>query len=362
MLGVGIVGLPNVGKSTVFNALTRAGAKVSNYPFCTIEPNLGVVLVPDDRLPRLAQVFGQERVTPATVRFLDIAGLVRGASRGEGLGNQFLSHIRPVDAVLHVVRCFDDAEVIHVEGRVDPVRDMEIVDLELCLADLEIVSRHISQVAPKARDHRSAEAAELPALEALRDWLNAGRPVRSPDLPAAARAALIESLPPLLTAKPTLYLANAGEEASVDAEEAFRRHLAARGEKGLVFHGRLEAELAELGEADQAEIAQELGVDLGETAAVIRASYELLGLVTFYTGVGDELRAWPVPRGTTAREAAGRVHSDMARGFIRAEVVAFAALDATGSWEELRRRGEIRLEGQDYVMAEGDVVRFRFQV
>ena len=363
MLQVGIVGLPNVGKSTVFNALARGGAKVSNYPFCTVEPNRATVAVPDPRLETLGRIFQQQQTYPAALQFVDIAGLVRGASKGEGLGNQFLAHIREVDALLHVVRCFQDENIIHVEGQVDPVRDAEVVDLELALADLATLAKRVDKMSSAAKAHDRQAIHDLPILERLRDALNEGRWARTTGL-TAEQAASIADLH-LLTLKPVIYLGNADEQASEQADAwvtSLEAYASAHGAASLVLTARLEAELGELSEEERGEYAKEMGLSATGLERVIQTCYRLLDLVTFFTGVGKELRAWAVPTGTPAPVAAGKVHTDMEKGFIRAEVIGYDKLVAAGSWEDAHKHGLIRIEGKDYPIVEGDVVHFRFHV
>ena len=358
MLRVGIVGLPNVGKSTVFNALSRGHAKVSDYPFCTIEPNRAAVPVPDPRLARVAEIFGQAQATPATIEFVDIAGLVRGASHGEGLGNQFLAAIREVDAVLHVVRAFPNPQVPHVEGDINPWRDIEIVELELILADLASVQRRQERIAAAVKGHSPEAEREAEALTSLAAHLDGQHRARTlPEREAAVAAAQVH----LLTDKPQVFLLNAGE--SKREMEGAVAELKGRVDGPVVaLPGRLEADLADLDEADRAAFASELELPGSGLERVIQACYQALDLVTFFTGVGAEARAWTVSKGTPLSAAAGRIHTDMERGFIRAEVVDFVSLDHAGSWQQAHRTGVVRAEGRDYQVREGDVILVRFHV
>jgi len=351
MLSVGIVGLPNVGKSTIFNALCAGGAKVSNYAFCTIEPNRAVVSVPDARLETVGRIFGQETLTPAAIEFVDIAGLVRGAAAGEGLGNQFLAAIREVDAILHVLRCFEAQDVAHIEGEVDPVRDVETVELELILADMAAVERRREKIASGVKGREKEAVREAEVLDELTQHLEAGMPARSmPDVASAAAEAEVQ----LLTAKPEVYLANVGDGDPTEWRGRWAEELRGRVE------GRLEADLAEMDEEEREVFLEELDLWTRGLEQVITACYETLGLVTFYTGVGAEARAWAVRRGTTAAEAAGRIHTDMEKGFVKAEVVSVEELEGLGSWQEAHRAGKVRTEGRDYVVADGDVLLVRF--
>ena len=362
-LQIGIVGLPNVGKSTLFNALTNASVGVASYPFTTIEPNRGIVAVPDPRLSVLADMIGPDRVTPATVEFVDIAGLVRGAHRGEGLGNQFLGHIRTVDAIAVVSRCFADPDVAHVEGQIDPVRDAEVIDLELILADLEVTERRLDKVRSAARARPREHEAELNALRALRERLEAGDRTRA----WAERGELQERLATelqLLTAKKRIYVANVAEdelpEGGARAEEV--RVLAEReGTTCVVLSAELEAGLSEWPEDEAEAYRAEVGLEGSGLARLAKAGYSVLDLITFFTiAGGEEVRAWSVERGTEAPRAAGQVHSQMEAGFIRAEVIPLEDLRAAGGWQIARERGIVRIKGRDYAIQDGDVCLFRF--
>jgi ribosome-binding ATPase len=358
---VGIVGLPNVGKSTVFNSLTRAGAEAQNYPFTTIDPNLGVAAVPDERLVAVAGVIGSKRVVPATVDFVDIAGLVRGASAGEGLGNQFLGHIRECDAIAHVVRCFEDENVVHVHVGVDPSDDIETIGTELLLADLASVERRLERVwrAAKGGDVRlQTEAAEL---ERLRDHLSDGSPARV----YPATEALAEAMSTLITAKPTLYVANVDEDSVAEGNRyslQVEKHSSSEGAEAVRICAKLEAEVAELPEDEAAEYLAMLGVETTGFEEFVRAAYRLLGLVTFFTAKEKEARAWTVREGSTVRQAAGRIHTDMERGFTGAEVGDWQDIVAAGSWARAKEEAKVRLEGRDYVVRDGDTVLVRFNV
>ena len=357
-LTCGLVGLPNAGKSTLFRAITAAHAEVAPYPFTTITPNVGVARVPDPRLDAIAGITHPERVVPATLEVVDLAGLVRNAHKGEGLGNQFLARIREVDALLHVVRCFDHhGEVPHVEGSVDPVRDIGIVETELLLADLATVERARAQVVPRARAGDRAAREQDEVLARLEAHLGGGRPARTFAPPSAVPGSL-------LTARPVLYVANLAEEdlAGGPCLEAVAQHAAREGAAAVGISGRLEMELAELPDEEAAQFLASLGIAERALPRLIRACESLMHLRTFFSIASGEVRAWPVPAGTRAPQAAGRIHTDMERGFIRAEVVTYADLVASGSIAAARERGAIRLEGKDYEIQDGDVITFRFAV
>jgi hypothetical protein len=364
IMRLGIVGLPNVGKSTLFNAITRAGAAVANYPFCTIEPNVGTVAVPDPRLERLAELYHPQKVTPAVIDFVDIAGLVRGASQGEGLGNKFLANIREVDALVHVVRCFEDEQVVHVDGRVDPVRDIETVDLELILSDLEYMERRLDKTRKMTKGGDKRYAAELAAYEQITAHLGAGRPARALQLDEDD-AVFWRDLS-LLSRKPLLYAANIAEADIGGPEPAgvrpVRQLAQAEDAELVLISARIEEEIALLDPAERAVFLQDLGLVESGLDQIVRAGYHLLGLISFLTAGAPEVRAWTIRRGTRAPQAAGKIHTDLERGFIRAEVIAFDELMACGSHAVAREKGLIRSEGKEYVMQDGDVVLFRFNV
>ena len=366
IMKLGIVGLPNVGKSTLFNSLTKAGAESANYPFCTIDPNVGIVAVPDERLKVLGDLYESEKIVPAAIEFVDIAGLVKGASKGEGLGNQFLSNIREVDAIVHVVRCFEDSNIVHVDGSINPLRDIETINLELIFSDLEIIERRLSKVGKVAKNDKSyAKEAEL--LEKLTKLLEAGQMAKSYITEDEEELALLEGFN-LLTYKPVIYAANVKEDdlsddgASNENVKAVREFALKEKSEVFVICAQIEQEIAELDDEEKKMFLEDLGLSESGLEKLIKASYRLLGLISYLTAGPKETKAWTIKNGTKAPQAAGKIHSDFERGFIRAEIVSYENLVECGSYNAAKDKGLVRSEGKEYVVQDGDVVLFRFNV
>lgn len=362
---IGIVGLPNVGKSTLFNAITKAGAESANYPFCTIEPNIGMVCVPDKRIDVLSKMYDTDKTTYATIEFVDIAGLVKGASKGEGLGNKFLSHIRETDAIAHVVRCFEDEQIVHVDGKIDPISDIETISLELVFADIETISKRMDRVGKMTKSGDKKAIAEMELLRRIKEHLDNGNPVRTMELTDDEREMIKDAF--FLTDKKVIYVANVSEEqiSSIDTDpyvQKVKEYAKAEGAEVIALCAKLEEELSELDDEDKEMLMQDYGIDESGLDKLIKASYSLLGLISFLTAGKQECRAWTIKKGTKAPQAAGKIHSDFERGFIKAEVVSYDDLIKYGSMNATKEKGLVRLEGKDYIVKDGDIILFRFNV
>ena len=362
---IGIVGLPNVGKSTLFNAITKAGAESANYPFCTIEPNVGMVCVPDKRIEELGKMYETQKTTYATIEFVDIAGLVKGASKGEGLGNKFLSHIRETDAIAHVVRCFEDDNIVHVNGKIDPIGDIETISLELVFADIETLEKRMDRVGKMTKSGDKKAIAEMELLRRLKTHLEDGKPVRTFEMTDEERETLKDAF--FLTDKKVIYVANVNESQlpTIDTDpyvQKVRDYAKAEGAEVIALCAKLEEELSELDDEDKEMMMQDYGIEESGLDKLIKASYSLLGLISFLTSGKDECRAWTIKKGTKSPQAAGKIHTDFERGFIKAEVVSYDDLMKYGSYNATREKGLVRLEGKDYVVKDGDIILFRFNV
>ena len=362
---IGIVGLPNVGKSTLFNAITKAGAECANYPFCTIEPNIGMVCVPDKRIDVLSKMYDTDKTTYATIEFVDIAGLVKGASKGEGLGNKFLSHIRETDAIAHVVRCFEDEQIVHVDGKIDPISDIETISLELVFADIETISKRMDRVGKMTKSGDKKAIAEMELLRRIKEHLDNGNPVRTMELTDDEKEMIKDAF--FLTDKKVIYVANVSEEqiSSIDTDpyvQKVKEYAKAEGAEVIALCAKLEEELSELDDEDKEMLMQDYGIDESGLDKLIKASYSLLGLISFLTAGKQECRAWTIKKGTKAPQAAGKIHSDFERGFIKAEVVSYDDLIKYGSMNATKEKGLVRLEGKEYVVKDGDIILFRFNV
>lgn len=362
---IGIVGLPNVGKSTLFNAITKAGAESANYPFCTIEPNIGMVCVPDKRIDVLSKMYDTDKTTYATIEFVDIAGLVKGASKGEGLGNKFLSHIRETDAIAHVVRCFEDEQIVHVDGKIDPISDIETISLELIFADIETLTKRMDRVGKMTKSGDKKAIAEMELLRRIKEHLDDGKPVRTMELTDDERDTIKDAF--FLTDKKVIYVANVSENqiSTIDTDpyvQKVREYAKAEGAEVIALCAKLEEELSELDDEDKEMLMKDYGIDESGLDKLIKASYSLLGLISFLTAGKQECRAWTIKKGTKAPQAAGKIHSDFERGFIKAEVVSYDDLIKYGSMNATKEKGLVRLEGKDYIVKDGDIILFRFNV